>query len=134
MNQGFSKGGTMQRERITPLNAGADSTRDIAPGPDDPYATCPAVTVPYGWRLVRRRSSWALVHDHKPWLVLMWLVSERRAGRSYQDLATELERRRVPPPPNGDSGKPRRWQKDRVRTLVQQYAPDLAPASRRTPT
>lgn len=118
--------------KVIPLKRQADSTRDIGHG-SEPYAACPPVTVPYGWRLSHGLSGWFLVHDRAQWSTIMWLISERRAGRSYQSLADQLERERVPAPPGGGSRAAGRWYGERVRLLVLHYAPDLAAPAPRDP-
>lgn len=110
--------------QVIQLNPKASSTRDIGRAFDGSYASPPPVTVPYGWRLESGRAGWTLVHDRHEWGVISWLIAERRAGRSYRELADRLERDHVPAPTGGRSVG--RWHTERVRILAQQYAPDLA--------
>lgn len=117
--------GTGRGAEIIPLNPHMDTTRNTLPPFDGSYVTPPPVTVPYGWRLTETRSGWTLTHDRDEWSVISWLVSERRAGRSCQELVDQLESERVPAPRGGRS-KPK-WNRERVRTLVYQYAPETAP-------
>lgn len=117
------------RAEVIPLNAGADSSRNMTPQFDGSYATPPPVRVPYGWRLAEKPTGagWLLTHDRREWAVISWLIQERRAGgngRSYVSLAAELRRDGEPAPTGGRSVG--RWHGERVRKLIASYAPDLA--------
>lgn len=129
MNQRKSGVKREHRATVIHLNAGADSPRNTAPPFDGSYATPPPLTPPYGWILAESRvgAGWMLVHHRPEWSVISWLIQERRAGgrsRSYDVLAAELARDGVPAPTGGRSAG--RWHGERVRSLIKQYAPELA--------
>lgn len=121
---------TARHAEVIPLNAGADSPRNTAPQFDGSYATPPPLVPPYGWKLAKKRGGgdgWELIHDRQQWEVISWLIHERRAGgkgRSYESLAAELQQDGVPAPTGGRSVG--RWHGERVRTLIMQYAPEVA--------
>ena len=123
-----SGGGTERHATVIPLNREVDSARNMTPPFDGSYATPPPITPPYGWRLAEKRAGagWELIHDRQEWGVISWLIQERRAGgdgRSYDALATRLQEDGVPAPTGGRSIG--RWHGERVRLLIQRYAPEL---------
>lgn len=130
VNQGISRKKRARMAEVIHLYPKAGSTRITTRQEDVESAAPPPVTVPYGWKLVSRaagaKTVWSFVKDQEQWGVISWLILERRAGRSYRDLADELEEDGVEPPTGGRSVG--RWHQERVRTLVQYYAPDTVPA------
>jgi len=117
---------TERHAEVIPLNSGADSPRNTTPPFDGSYATPPPVRAPYGWRLAEKTTGagWLLTHDRRQWAVISWLIQERRAGRSYDSLAAELQGDGEPAPTGGRSVG--RWHGERVRMLITRYAPELA--------
>jgi hypothetical protein len=122
-------GGTERHATVIPLNRETDSARNTPPPFDGSYATPPPIKPPYGWRLAEKKAGagWELIHDRQEWGVISWLIQERRAGgdgRSYDALATALQKGGVPAPTGGRSVG--RWHGERVRSLILRYAPELA--------
>lgn len=129
MKRSRSGSGTERHADVIPLNAGVDSSRNTTPPFDGSYATPPPLTPPYGWKMQPKQSGggWEVIHDRNEWGVISWLIEERRASggtRSYEALAAELTRDGVPAPHGGRSVG--RWHGERVRSLIQRYAPELA--------
>lgn len=101
------------------MNRERDSARNIGYEiPPDP------LTVPYGWRMMREREGWLLVHDGETWPVIERIVSLRRRGLTYEVIAQTLIDEKVPAP--RDPHSTQRWHDERVRRLVYRYAPDVA--------
>lgn len=115
----------MYREAATPPN--------MTPVPAPAYqAAPPPIEVPYGWRMVQTPGGWLMTHEPAEWSVIARCVEGRRDGIPLDAIAATLADEDAPIWNSGrrDYGVVARWHPERVRRLVQRYAPDLHAAPR----
>lgn len=116
---------------VTALYRNAGTAPNMAPEdpPEAPHSALrPPVTVPYGWQLVCTPAGWMLTYEPAEWAVISRCIKGRHAGRSYGDIAAELDAEGAPVWNETRRDESPRWHKERVRRLVGRYDPDQAPA------